>query len=132
MHVEVFSLCDAATVDAGSKLNILGAFDTIWAKTVPVVYPHFAIALRVRFESIEQGEHKVVFNFVDCDGKHILPAASGVINVSFQPEQRSASANSILNVSMVKLESYGEYAIDVAIDGRKEASLPLFVMPSNR
>ena len=59
MHIEVFSLCDAATVDAGGKLNILGAFDTIWAANIPVVYPHFGVALRVRFNSIERGEHKV-------------------------------------------------------------------------
>ncbi|MBF0490403.1 MAG: hypothetical protein HQL15_07250 [Candidatus Omnitrophica bacterium] len=128
MHVEVFSLCDAATVDAGGKLNILGAFDTIWAVELPVVYPQFAVALRVRFESIERGEHKVAFNFIDMDGKHILPAANGVININFQDGQRSASANSIINVQRVKLENYGEYAIDIAIDGRKEASLPLFVM----
>jgi len=128
MHVEVFSICDAATVDAGGKLNILGAFDTIWTQSVPLVYPHFAIALRVRFERIEQGEHKLSFNFVDADGKHILPPAQGVLNINFHHEQGSASANSILNVSMVKLESFGEYAIDVAIDGRKEASLPLFVL----
>ncbi len=128
MHIEVFSLCDAATVDVGGKLNILGAFDTIWAANLPVAYPQFSIALRVRFENIETGEHKVSFNFVDFDGKHILPPANGVINVQFQEGQRSASAHSILNMQMVKLETYGEYSIDLAIDGRKEGSLPLFVM----
>lgn len=132
MHVEVFSLCDAATVDAGGKLNILGAFDTIWAPQMPLVYPQFAIALRVRFESIEVGEHKISFNFVDMDGKHILPPATGVISVVFQQEQRSASANSILNVQMVQLANYGEYSIDLAINGRKEASLPLFVLQPRR
>ena len=132
MRVEVFSLCDAATVDASGKLNILGAFDTLWAGKVPVVHPQFAIALRVRFDQIERGEHKVTFNFVDFDGKHILPPATGIINVAFQDAQRSGSANSILNIQMVKLETFGEYAIDLAIDGRKEASLPLFVMQSNR
>ena len=36
MRVEVFSLCNAATADAG-KLNMLGAFDAIRAAKMPVV-----------------------------------------------------------------------------------------------
>jgi hypothetical protein len=130
MHVEIFSLCDAATVDAGGKLNILGSFDTITAPKMPTVYPQFTIALRIRFNSSEKGEHEVVFNFVDIDGKHMLPTAKGVINVHFQNGQPSASANSIINVQMVKLEKYGEYAIDLSIDGQTQASLPLFVLPA--
>lgn len=129
MQIELFSLCDAATIDAGGKLNILGAFDTISVPHMPVVYPQFTIALRIRFDGIERGEHKVVFNFVDFDGKHILPPASGIINVHFHPEQKTGSANSIINVQMVKLEKYGEYSIDLAIDGRQAASLPLFILP---
>jgi len=36
MRLEVFSLCDAATSEKG-KLNILGAFDTIWVSKIPLV-----------------------------------------------------------------------------------------------
>ena len=128
MNIEVFSLCDAATVDAGGKLNILGAFDTIWAANIPVVYPHFAVALRVRFNSIEKGEHKVAFNLVDVDGKRILPPATGVINVNPPHEQRTVSTNSIINVQMIKIEKYGEYSLDLSINGENLASLPLFVV----
>jgi len=128
MRIEVFSLCDAATVDSGGKLNILGAFDTIWAVNMPLVYPQFAIALRVRFDSIESGEHKVNVNFVDMDGRHILPSANGAIHVHLPQGQRSFSANSILNVQMIKIEKYGEYSIDLIIDTKHLASLPLFIV----
>jgi hypothetical protein len=127
MNIEVFSLCDAATVDAVGKLNVLGAFDTIWTANIPTVYPQCALALRVRFEGIERGEHRVTVNFVDVDGKHIIPAANGTININFPDEQRSGSANVVFNLQMLKLENHGEYSIDLAIDGRKEASLPLFI-----
>lgn len=127
MNIEVFSLCDAATIEAG-KLNILGAFDTIWTVNMPVVHPQCAIALRVRFENIERGEHRVAVNFVDLDGGHIIPSANGTININFPEEQRSGSANLILNIQMLRLERYGEYSIDLAIDGRRETSLPLFVI----
>jgi hypothetical protein len=127
MYIEVISLCDASTVDAGGKLNILGAFDTIWAAVMPVAYPHLAIALRIRYDNIEKGEHRVVVNFVDVDGKHIIQPVNSVININFPNEQRTGSVNAVLNIQMLKFEKYGEYSIDLAIDGKKEASLPLYV-----
>ena len=127
MNIEVFSLCDAATVDIAGKLNVLGAFDTIWTAKLPIVYPQCALALRIRFDSIEKGEHRVTVSFVDLDGKPVIPAANGSINIQFPEEQRSGSANLVLNLQMLKLENHGEYSIDLAVDGRKEASLPLFV-----
>jgi len=127
MNIEVYSLCDAATNDAG-KLNMLGAFDTILAGQLPLIHPQCTIALRIRFESIERGEHRVAVTFVDLDGRNIIPPANGTINVNFPDGQRSGSANLILNIQRLKLEKYGEYSIDLAIDGRSEGSLPLFVI----
>ena len=126
MNIEIFTLCDAAT-GASGKLNILGAFDTIFAAKMPAIHPQCAIALRIRFESIERGEHKVIVNFVDADGKHIIPPLNGVIQVNFREDQRYSSSNLILNIQQLKLPRYGEYSIDFAIDGKQEASLPLFV-----
>jgi len=123
----MFSLCDAATADMGGKMNILGAFDTIWVAKTPAVHPQCAIALRIRFDAIERGDHRVVVNFVNSDGKHIIPPANGNIKVSFPDEQRSSSANLILNMQGLKLEKPDEYSIDLAIDGKAEASLPLYV-----
>ena len=127
MNIEVFSLCDAATVDNVGKLNVLGVFDSISSASMPVVYPHCAVALRIRFDNIERGEHRVTVNFIDQDGQHVIPSANGNINVNFQDSQRSGAANLVLNLQMFKIEKFDEYSIDLAIDGRKEASLPLFV-----
>ena len=127
MHLELFSLCDAATVDSGGKLNVLGAFDTIWAVDLPFTHAQCAIALRMRFNSAEKGEHRVIVSLVDLDGKHIIPSANGLININFPDELRSSSANLILNLQMLKLEKIGEYSIDLAIDGNVLASLPLFI-----
>ena len=126
MNIEVFSLCDAATSDQG-KLNMLGAFDTLWATKFPVIHPQCTIALRVRFVSIEKGEHNITVNFVDADGKHIISPAKGMIKVNFAEDQRSGSTNLILNIQGLKLEKEGQYSIDLAIDGSIKASLPLFV-----
>lgn len=58
MEVEIFALCDAAT-DYGGRLNLLGTFEQIRTKQFPAAHPHFAVALRIRFERIEEGDHPV-------------------------------------------------------------------------
>ncbi len=126
MDVEAFLLCDAAT-DQRGKLNVLGAFDTIFAKQVPTVHPACAVAVRIRFSKIEQGEHAVRISIIDQDGKEVVPKLEGKISVQVKDEAGSAVVNLILNFQRLKLPEYGEYRIDLAVDGRQEASLPLFV-----
>lgn len=127
MLLEIFSLCDAATADFNGKMNILGAFDTIIADQVPAVNPQCTIALRIRFDSIEKGDHAVMVNFVNQDGKHIIPPVSGEISIDFSDDQRSGSANLIFTIQGLRLEKFGEYSVDLALNGRHEASLPLLV-----
>jgi len=124
MDVEVFALCDAAT-DSGGKLNILGAFDRVNTQQFPAIHPHCAIALRVRFERIEEGDHRVAINFVNADGKSVMPSVDGKIGVTFPGDVHSVCANMVLNINGLKFESPGPYAIDLAMDGRHEKSLPV-------
>lgn len=126
MQIEVFSLCDAATVEGG-KLNILGAFDTIMASKVPVVHPHCAVALRFRFKSIEGNEHDIAVKFVDVDGGHVISPASAVIKIKYADGQRSSSANLVLNLQGLKLAKFGEYSIDLTVKGKNMSSIPFFV-----
>jgi len=126
MKVEVLTLCDAAT-DSHGKLNVLGSFDTILAPQTPVTHPAGSIAVRVRFERIEEGPHAIRLTFADEDGKYVLPPMDGSVTVRFRPEDTTTVANLILNMQQVKLEQFGEYTIDLAIDGRQEGSIPLYV-----
>ena len=73
MNVQVAVLCDAATDDNG-KMNLLGAFDTIYAQQLPAVHPQCAVALRVTFAADDEGQHKLKLNFINADGHAIMPA----------------------------------------------------------
>jgi len=126
MKVELFVLCDAAA-DYDGKLSILGTFDTIWAKQVPAVHPQCAIALRARFSRIEEGDHMVRINIVDEDGKAVVPSLEAGVHVKFPERPSAVSVNMIFNIQGLKINAYGEYSIDLAIDGRHEASLPLYI-----
>ncbi len=127
MNIEAFLLCDAATQQQG-KLNILGAFDNIYAKKVPTVHPACAIAMRVRFERIEEGNHPIRINIIDEDGKSIGPKLDGNVNVRIIGDDvDSTVTNIVLNIQRLKFEKYGQYRIDLAIDNKIEGSLPFNV-----
>jgi len=127
MDVEVFALCDAAT-DSGGKLNILGAFDRINGRQFPLTHPHCAIALRVRFDRIEEGNHRVKMSLVDADGQSIVPGLDGNIAIKFPGDVHSVCANVVLNINGLKFDKPGQYSIDLALDGRHEKSLPINVV----
>ena len=91
MKVEVLTLCDAATVDAAGKLNILGAFDRLNATAEPITHPHCALAVKLRFERIEEGHKKIRVTFVNADGAPVMPPIDGTADVRFQGPESSAA-----------------------------------------
>lgn len=129
MNAELFAICDAAT-QAGGKLNLLGAFDTIYARNVPMTHPYCAIALRIRMSRIEQGEHNIRINIIDEDGNHVVPPLNGKTKVVVEPDQDSAVGNIILTLNGLSFRDYGRYALDLMVDNTQIASIPLYVKPA--
>jgi hypothetical protein len=127
MKVEIFTLCDAATTDAGGKLNILGSFDRLNAREAPVTHPLCALAIKLRFERLEEGQKRIRIGFVDSDGASVMPTLDATTQVQFRPDDSSSTASLVLVIQQLRLPKFGEYSIDLAVDGRHEASIPLFV-----
>ncbi len=127
MKVEVFALCDAA-VDYGGKLSLLGAFDGIFALRTPVIHPQCAIALRVRVTRADEGRHLMELGFIDADGHNVMPGLQGNFEVRMPPDRESLAINMVLNIQQLKFDRFDDYAVDLRIDGRPEASLPLVVV----
>jgi hypothetical protein len=126
MDIQVAVLCDAATDNAG-KLNLLGTFDTIFAHQFPAVHPQCSIALRFLFNKVEEGQHKLRLNFVDEDGRPVMPPVEIPVEVSIPDETIFLSRNFIVNIQKLKFDKAGLYSIDLGLDGRQEGSIPLLV-----
>ena len=131
MNIQVAVLCDAATDDNG-KLNLLGAFDTIYAQQLPAIHPQCAIALRVTFTGVDEGIHKLKLNFVDADGQSIMPGIDIPVEVLLPGDQHFGTRNFIVNIQQLKFESPGIFAIDIALDGQVHSSIPLMVKHVSR
>jgi hypothetical protein len=126
MDIQVAVLCDAAT-DYKGKLNLLGTFNSIYARNLPASYPQCSVALRIAFRQVEEGEHKIRVNFVDEDGKFVMPSIELPFEVMAPSGENCLFRNFILNIQRLKFEKFGQYEIDIALDGRHEASIPLEV-----
>ena len=126
MDIQIAVLCDAAT-DNNGKLNILGTFDTIYTNQSPAVHPQCSIALRITFNKVEEGAHKVKLNFVNEDGKLVMPSIDMPIEVSVPEDTIFISRNFVINIQQLKFEQMGLYSIDIAMDGRQMGSIPLLV-----
>jgi hypothetical protein len=126
MNIQVAVLCDAATDDNG-KLNLLGAFDTIYTQQLPAVHPQCSIALRVTFGHEDEGQHKLRLNFVDADGRSIMPGIDIPVAVVLPGDSHFGTRNFVVNIQQLKFENPGLYSIDLTLDDQPQASIPLLV-----
>jgi hypothetical protein len=126
MNIQVAVLCDAATDDNG-KLNLLGAFDTIYTQQLPAIHPQCSIALRVTFGHEDEGSHTLRLGFVDADGKSVMPGIDIPVQVVMPGDSHFGTRNFIVNIQQLKFENPGLYSIDISLDERSQASIPLLV-----
>lgn len=126
MTIQLAILCDAAT-DYNGKLNILGTFDTIYSQQFPAVHPLCAVALRVVFTKGDEGQRALKVNFVDEDGKSLMPPIDMPVDIAMSGDSTFVSRNFVINIQGLKFDQPGMYGIDIAVDGRHETSIPLAV-----
>src|SRR5581483_11913120 len=127
MNVDVFTLCDFAQTAQGNKMTIVGSFSHIFARKIPAVHPLCALAMLLRFERIEEGTKNIRVSIIDSDGRPIVPTLNAQINVKVNPNDSDTSVPLCLVIQQISLPRYGEYSIDLAVDGRQEAAIPLYV-----
>ena len=126
MNIQVAVLCDAATDDNG-KLNLLGAFDTIYAPQLPAVHPQCAVALRVTFMPGDEGDRKLGVNFINADGRPIMQGIDLPVPVSLPDDAHFLTRNFIVNFQQLKFAEAGLYSVDIRLDNESQQGIPLLV-----
>jgi hypothetical protein len=125
MEVKLAVLADYSNISREGKLNLLGIFDIIRARSFPAVHPNMQLVVTFEAPPSEAGTNKnVQVRLMDADGKRILevgthlklpqPAPGGVIK-----------SNHILNLNNVAFENPGDYAFYILINGEEKRSVPL-------
>jgi hypothetical protein len=126
MNIQVAVLCDAATND-NEKLNLLGAFDTIYASQMPAFHPQCAVALRITFQPGDEGRRKLSLSFINADGGSILQGIELPVEVVLPDDAHFLTRNFIVNIQQLKFDEPGLYSVDVRLDNESVASVPLLV-----
>ena len=125
MHAELFTLCDAATIDRG-KLNVLGSFDSIRAPAFPCDHPMCAIACKLRFDMGEDGHHTLDISFSDPDMRPVTQPIRHEFDVNIG-NMPSHSYTYVHHYFGFHLERPGEYYFDLRVDGTDTSRIPLYV-----
>ena len=127
MKLLVAAICDHAWEENGA-LTVCRTFDTVSARAFPFVLPRISIALRLLFRRAEAGQHKITILLSDADGKTLMHSE---VQVHMQPPPSNtvseAAFSFALNGQNVQFPAPGDYVVDIAVDGRVEASIPLYV-----
>ena len=125
MEVEIFALCDAATI-SGGKLNILGAFHVIRATSAPFTHRPVAVAFRARFDKTEVGPKVFEIRFLDSAVNPINEPIAAKSTVPAPTRSDFTVVQIAIEARKLILPKFGEYRVDLAIDGLVVKSLPLF------
>ena len=127
MDIQVATLCDSA-MDYNSKLCVLGTFDTIGSRVLPVVHPAAALALRICFRAQDEGTHQLSIRLIDDDGTNSMQPLEAAIEIQLPESADFVTRNMILNFQPLRFEKAGQFSFEVSINGQILASIPLRVI----
>lgn len=114
-------ICDYAAIDANGKAMIVGEFDHIFTQSVPLKYPILYVSTKWNGNDKETFTHAV----------RITSPSSKQISMS-KPVQITIRGNvqgmgNHINIDafmLVDFPEFGEYAIEILLDGN-----PIHIMP---
>jgi len=120
-------LADAANISREGKLNILGAFDRIYASKFPLTWPRMVLVTRFEASAAEYGSEKSLeIVTLDADGKR-LGSASGKMKIGTGQSGRQIKINHVLPMGMT-FPAPGQYSIEILVNGEPKAAVPLEVV----
>ena len=127
MDVSFAVLADYSNVSTEGKLNIMGIFDHIWAKSFPSIHPYAQLIMRFECGPAEFGTQKdIKIVILDEDGAQIS-SLDGKINIDAEQKRPHVKVDHSLRIQNMRFESPGQYAISILVSGEEKISIPLTI-----
>ncbi len=130
MDLEIFTLCDFAQ-DANGKLTIVGTFDQVSTPEAKPVINSCYLAIRLRVEAHEKGQHQLSLSLKDPAGNNVLQNIEGNFEVNHPEGFNTIGVNLIINLNQLKFERTGVHKFTLSVNNNKLGSFPLTVRQVN-
>ncbi|MBI3912893.1 MAG: hypothetical protein HY327_01660 [Chloroflexi bacterium] len=127
MKTKIAVLADYASVSEGGKLNILGIFSNIMARTAPITHAQMHLVVQFEFDFSEAGQKDFRVRLMDLDGKEIVNLA-GQLQIPQPSGFETANINQIFVFNNTTFPQFGEYVFEVLVDDAIKAEIPVRVM----
>ena len=75
----------------------------------------------------DEGDRKLRLNFVNADGRAIMPPIDIPVAVTLPDDVHFVTRNFIVNIQQLKFSEPGLYSVDVRLDDETQAGIPLLV-----
>lgn len=125
MEVSLALLADYANVTREGKLNIMGVFDIIRAKTYPAMHPSMQMIMVFEATNVEiETERSFRVMMEDVDGNKLYEVG-GPLNFNKGKPGEVNRANHIVKFDMLKIPKEGDYNFSIYINNDFQRSVTL-------
>ncbi len=135
MRVQAATLADHAEVLGGKLYLMGGAFDTIYARSVPVVHKKLHVVLVLEIDAAErQRDLRIEINLLDEDGQEVGVQAEGQLRVGAPASMKPGQPNVVplhIPFTDMKFPAAGLYAFQIVYSGNEIARIPVGVQLRN-
>lgn len=109
VSIEALVICDLAQITQDGKLNIMGIFERIYARSLPMRYPRFFIVGMLSGEPLS--EHTVGFSITNPRGEHIIRQYEMKTQLGY-----NRRANVLNDLTGTTFEEAGIYTMMMTVD----------------
>lgn len=131
MEAKIQAIADAANISREGKLNILGAFNTIYAAQLPVSWPSLVFVVKLEMSAGDPDTFEFRFRVVDGEGNQVGAGLAGKMTAERNPAAPPgypATIPFIFPVALPTFPDLGEYTFELWIDNARIAHSPMYVM----
>ena len=122
MRLSFALFADAANLSQEGKLNILGVFDALQVASLPAVHPRAHLVVRLKGTRADVGRHAISLRWLNPNGDELW-SSQGELNIAAPPAGIDEMDFPIIAALDLALDTPGQYAMQIALDGNTQAEL---------
>ena len=129
MNASLLLVADFANIDSGGKLNVIGVFNRISARTFPTVHPVMYLVVRLVAELGDfDVQHQLRVILQDQDEHAIWETPEITFAMQSPPDGSLGEFTPIIGIQNLQFEQPGRYFFRVLVDKDPKGTVPIEVV----